>query len=218
MRLFLLIVVFVASSGCSLLKSRYAMDDEVYAAKYGEGAERFDFLGKAKQMLDARHVDGLGGKYVSGGGQYQSEADRAFVGAELGVEGYPDNWISGRYSLAGYIGDNEGYAGLDAGVRIQTPTRVAPFVGIGIFNGYSRGRELADNDFRDNDDDGFIDEPGEEKTGIDDWLSAVYPEVGMHAWLNGSMRLTAFGRYFVTTEGRARDDWLIGGQVAIFSR
>lgn len=67
MRLLLIGLILVAGNDCSLLRSRYAMNDEVYAAKYADGAERYDFLGKAKQALDARHVDGLGGVYLSGG-------------------------------------------------------------------------------------------------------------------------------------------------------
>jgi hypothetical protein len=194
------------------------MDDEVYAAKYAAGAERFDLLGKTKQALDARHADGLGGVYLGGGVQYQADADKPFVGGELGIEGYSTSWLSGRASLATYIGDDEGYLGLDSGLRLQTPTRVAPFLGVGMFHGGSRGVELADWDGRDNDDDGLIDERGEEESDVDDWLSAVYPEVGAHVWLNGSWRLTAYGRYFVTTEGRDHDDWLIGGQLTVFGR
>lgn len=194
------------------------MDDEVYASKYAEGADKDDVLGKAKQMLDARHTDGLGGVFVSGGAQYLSEADRPFVGGEIGLEGYQTSWTTARMSAATYFGDGDGYVGADAGVRLQTPTRIAPFVGLGTFNGYSEVKTIADRDSRDNDDDGFVDEPGEKKTSYDGWLSSVYPEVGAHFWLNGSWRLTAFGRYFVTTEGREHDDWLIGGQLAVFRR
>lgn len=218
MRAFLICMTVLTLSGCSLFKSRYAMDDEVYAAKYAQGADRFDLLGKAKQALDARHVDGMGGLYLSGGAQYQADADEPFFGGELGMEGYSTSWYTGRAALATYIGDNEGYLGLDTGFRLQTPSRVAPFVGVGMFHGVSRDVELADWDGRDNDDDGLIDERGEQKSGVDGWLSAVYPEVGAHLWLTGNWRLTGYGRYFVTTEGRDHDDWLIGLQLAAFGR
>ncbi len=219
MRVGLIFLIIVVSNGCSSLwKSRYAMDDPVYAAKYAKGADRSDLLGKAKQALDARHTGGLDGIYLSGGMQYQAEADKLFLGAELGCERYATSWLSGRASLAAAFGDNEGYLGLDTGLRLQTPTRIAPFVGVGMFHGISQGVELADSDGLDNDDDFFIDEPGEEETGIDDWLSVVYPEVGIHFWLSGRWRLTAYGRYFVTTEGRAHDDWLVGSQLTVFRR
>lgn len=217
--LLLLVSLFVvSSSGCATLKSRWAMNDPVYADKYASGADKSDLLGKAKQAVDARHAEGLGGIYLSGGGQYQAEADEPFVGAELGVESYATSWLTGRAALATYIGDEEGYLGLDVGMRFQTPTRVAPFVGIGVFQGLSRQVELADWDGLDNDDDGLTDERGEKKSGIDDWLGAVYPEVGAHFWLNNNWRLTTYGRYFVTSEGRAHDDWLVGGQLTMFRR
>jgi hypothetical protein len=49
----------VLSVGCNALKSRYAMSDPVYAEKYAEGAKRDDVLGKLKQAIDARHVEGF---------------------------------------------------------------------------------------------------------------------------------------------------------------
>ena len=211
-------LIMVASSGCSLLKSRYAMDDPVYAEKYADGANKLDVLGKAKQALDARHAEGLGGLYLSGGAQYQADADEPFYGAEFGTEGYATSWLTGRGSLAAYGGDGEGRLGLDVGTRLQTPTRIAPFAGVGMFLGARPHKDLADMDGLDNDDDGWIDELGEDEWDIDNWLVAVYPEIGVHVWLNGRWRLTAYGRYLVTTEGRVHDDWLIGGQLTVFRR
>ncbi|MDB4614133.1 hypothetical protein OAH18_00445 [bacterium] len=207
--------------GCSL-RSRYAMDDPIYSEKYADGAEKGDLLGKAKQALDARHTENLSGFYISGGAQQRHGDGHAIFGGEVGGESYAENWVTLRGSLACYIGEKagntEGYGGLDLGVRFQTPTRIAPFVGVGLFNGFSKGTEAARGDGIDNDDDGFIDERNERKSTVDGWMTAVYPEVGLHAWLNGNVRLTTFGRYFVTTEGRAQDDWMIGGQIAVFSR
>jgi hypothetical protein len=216
MRALVIILVISAGSGCSLLKSRYAMDDPVYAEKYADGAEKSDVLGKAKQALDARHVEGLGGVYVSGGAQYQGS--EPFVGAELGKEFYSQNWLTGRASVASYHGDGGGRVGLDVGARLQTPTRIAPFAGAGMFLGAVPFQEPADMDGIDNDRDKLTDEIGEWKWNADQWMAAVYPEVGVHFWLNGNWRLTAYGRYLVTTEGRDHDDWLVGGQVTVFRR
>ena len=105
-------------SGCSLLKSRYAMDDPVYAEKYAEGAPKTDVLGKAKQALDARHAEGLGGIYASGGAQVRPSDANTFVGGELGVESYATSWLTARAALATYIDTDEGYGGLDVGLRI----------------------------------------------------------------------------------------------------
>ncbi|MDP6558000.1 MAG: hypothetical protein QGG71_25255 [Pirellulaceae bacterium] len=218
MRFFLICLVMSSVSGCSLLKSRYAMDDPVYAEKYAAGAKKFDILGKAKQALDARHAEGLGGVYLSGGAQYQARASEPFAGIELGTEGYATSWTTGRVALAATGGDGEGRVGVDLGTRLQTPTRIAPFAGVGMFLGARPHKDLVDMDGLDNDDDGWIDEYGEKEWDFDNWLVAVYPEVGTHVWLNGSWRLTAYGRYLVTTEGRVHDDWLLGGQLTVFRR
>ncbi len=213
----LLAAVFLGlGSGCSL-KSRYAMDDPVYAEKYADGAEKDDPLGKLKQAFDARHTEQLAGYYVSGGAQVRDE-DTVLGGAELGIEGYPTNWMTARAALAIYGNDGEGYGGLDLGVRFQPPSRIAPFVGLGLFNGGSKGVRDADFDGADNDDDGLIDERGETRSTLDGWTTAIYPEVGVHAWINGRTRISGFGRYFITTHGRDDDHWLIGGQVTIFHR
>ena len=214
----LLLLMIVTNSGCELLKSRYAMDDPIYAEKYADGSERWDFVGKAKQALDARHTEGLGGLYAGGGAQVRPDSGHTLAGGEVGTEGYATNWMTGRAALSGYMGENEGYGGVDLGFRLQTPTRIAPFVGIGTFHGASRGEELAHWDGMDNDDDGLIDEFGEKKSTIDGWMSAIYPEVGAHVWIDGNFRLTTFGRYMVTSFGRDHDDWLLGLQLTCFSR
>ncbi len=213
-----LLIAILHSCGCSLLKSRYAMDDPVYASKYAKGAERGDLLGKAKQALDARHTAGLGGISASGGAQLRHRSGSSMFGGELGAEGYATSWLTGARAISGYYGDDEGFLGLEVGARLQTPTRLAPFVGVGAFQGFSRGVELVDNDGLDNDDDWFIDERGEETSTIDHFSTAVYPEVGAHLWIDGNWRLTTYGRYLVTSQGRDSDDWLIGLQVTRFGR
>ncbi|MFO0923424.1 MAG: hypothetical protein U0905_13150 [Pirellulales bacterium] len=214
----LILAALLAPTGCNGLRSRYAMDDPVYAEKYQEGAEKGDVPGKLKQAVDARHVEGLSGMYLSGGTFYRPESDRTFGGAELGIENYPAPWNSWRMSLGGYTSEDQGYVGVDGGIRLQTPTRLAPFVGLGTTNGFSRSVEDGTHDGRDNDDDQFIDEPGETITGIDRTFFSIYPEVGAHFWLNGRWRLTTFGRYMMTSFGRDDDDWMIGGSVAAFAR
>ena len=216
-RCMLITTALMFSSGCSMLKSRYAMDDPVYAEKYTEGAEKGDWAGKFKQAFDARHTEDLSGMYFSGGAQVRDEGS-VLGGAELGVEGYLQNWVSARGAVAIFGADGEGYGGLDLGVRLQPPSRVAPFIGVGMFNGGSKGVVDADDDGFDNDDDGRIDERGEQRDRLDGWLTAVYPEVGLHAWLNGRLRMSMFGRYFVTNHGRDDDHWLVGGQITAFSR
>lgn len=214
-----LVVLIPVMTGCgSLLKSRYAMDDPVYAEKYENGAEKGDLAGKLKQSVDARHVSGLGGPFVSGGAQFRGKGESALAGAEVGYESYGSSWHSSRISLSGFVGHDDWFAGLDTGVRLQLPARVTPFVGVGTFNGLSTTREDATDDGVDNDDDGRTDERGETKMEPDAWLSSIYPEVGLHFWPTGKSRLTFYSRYLVTTEGRDSDDWLTGFQYSVFSR
>ena len=205
----ILCAAIVGSCGCSL-KSRWAMSDPVYAEKYADGAEKWDLLGKAKQALDARHTEDLDGLYVGGGVQMR-DGGNVLGGAEVGWEAYWQNWLTGRAALGIYGNEGEGYGGLDLGLRVQSPTRVAPFVGVGLFNGGSKGVEEGT----------FIDEDGfvtDERSTLDGWITAVYPEIGLHAWINGNWRVSGFGRYFVTTHGRDDDHWLVGFQVSRFTR
>ena len=206
------------SSGCNAFKSRYAMSDPVYAKKYAEGAERGDLLGKLKQSIDARHVEGLLGNFVGGGTIYRPKSDNTLGGADIGHEYYPTSYLSQRLGIGLYASEDEGYLAADVGMRAQLPSRITPFVGAGALLGASRSVEDATHDNMDNDDDGMTDEYGEETSGVDELLAAIYPEVGLHAWLNGKWRATAFGRYLITDNGREHDDWMIGGQITFFPR
>ena len=194
------------------------MSDPVYAGKYAEGAERGDILGKLKQAIDARHVDGMSGWFVSGGTLYRPKSDNTFGGVDVGFERYPRSWLSHRASIAGIWSDDERYLAVDTGLRTQLPTRLTPFVGAGALLGASSKDELADQDGLDNDNDKRIDEKGETESDIDRVLVAIYPETGVHFWFNGSWRATAFGRFMVTSLGRDNDDWLMGGQLTYFPR
>jgi hypothetical protein len=118
--------------------------------------------------------------------------------------------VRGALALVGSDAADDIFGGVNAGVRLQVPSRVAPFVGVGGFVGYSRERTDASDDLIDNDDDGSIDELGEEKTRSDGGFVSIYPEVGVHVWLNSSTRLTASAAYNITTEGRDHDFWFIG--------
>lgn len=207
----------LACSACSEWKSRYAMSDPVYAAKYAEGAERGDIPGKIKQALDARHVAGLNGWSVSGGALYRPKSDETLAGGTIGFESYPLNWMSHHLGLATYISESEGFMGAESGLRFQFPSRVTPFAGVGGFVGASR--TVVDTaDGSDNDDDGFVDEPGEVYSQIDEFLVAIYPELGAHLWINGNWRASVSGRYFCTSLSDAHDDWMLGGQLTYFPR
>ncbi len=213
-----LLTIFLILVGCNGLKSRYAMDDPVYAQKYADGASKRDIPGKLKQAIDARHVEGLEGSFVGGGAMYRPKTDQTMAGADLGIENYRYSWLSERVSLGGYTSEDQTYLAVDGGFRVQTPTRLAPFAGIGALVGASRTVELADSDNVDNDDDKLTDEPGEKTSNIDHAFANAYSETGVHLWLNGNWRVTAFGRYMITSLGREHDDWMLGGQLSFFPR
>jgi len=204
-------------SGCNVLKSRYAMKDPVYAKKYSQGAQKGEWMQKAKQAIDARHVAGLSGWTVGGATAYRPKTDDTLGGFDVGFERYPTSYLSQRIGLVGYASQEQGYIGIDSGVRLQTPTRLAPFVGAGGLIGASR-TVRTDPDGIDNDDDYFIDEAGEKSSDIDHFLLAIYPEVGSHFWLTERLRATVYGRYLFTNISREQDDWMIGGQLTFFPK
>lgn len=183
------------------------MDDPDYAEKYSRPYGEDKSARMLKQMVDARHLKDKGGWTLGAG----AGGSPATVGATIGGFYYPTSWSELNYSVTGMAGTgaHDWFLGPEVGLRIQTPTRVAPFVGVGGFLGINRYFEKAENDNVDNDNDGFTDEPGEEDDAYKA-ITAVYPEVGIHAWLSGKTRLTASGRYYVTEEGRDDDFWYLG--------
>lgn len=209
------------AGGCALptglTRSRWAMDDPEYAEKYADGAEKSDIPGKIKQASDARFLDGAGGFFVSGGLMSRPDAKSELLGIDVGMEGYVASFATTRASLMFMSDGDDWFTGADLGLRIQSPTRLAPFAGVGMFAGYAKEVVRADDDWIDNDDDGFTDEDGEDRERFSDFLVSVYPETGVHFWWTPSLRLTGFGRYMVTSQGRDDDDWLIGGGLAVFT-
>lgn len=208
-RVLLLNLVLVCQAGllCGCVSSKWAMDDPDYAAKYSKPYGDNQPLRIVKQMFDARHVERKSGMSIGGGGGGAPSTG----GVTISGFCYPNYWTEIDYGLTGLVGTGaqDWFIGPELGVRFQTPTRIAPFAGAGVFVGGNRYSRPAENDGRDNNDDGFVDEFGERKT-LYKAFAAVYPEVGVHAWLTGKARLTASARYYVTEEGRRDDFWYLG--------
>jgi len=194
-----LIIATVVSGlvGCS--SSRWAMDDPAYQSKYSAPYSENDELGtlvrRAKQSVDARHLSGRSGKYA--GLHYGNNPQ---VSADFGIFLYPPfetPWLETRAGITGLAGDTAILAaGLDAGVRAQLPTRVAPFVGAGATLAASPFASDDDDDFNsgtlDDDDDGGA-------------YLALYPEAGIHFWLNSRLRLSAISRYYIAGSSADND-------------
>ena len=133
--LLMMAILLSSIAGCSLINPRYAMEDPVYAKKYAKRANPSDFFGKLKQATDARHNDKQIGWLVGGGTQVNSNSFDIPGTLELGREVYDTSYLSHRISLSGLVGDNNSAFGAKAGIRLQTPTRLASFVGVGGFGG-----------------------------------------------------------------------------------
>jgi hypothetical protein len=190
--------------------SRWAMDDPTSAEKYDDPYPSND-AAKLKRMLkqsaDARHAAGRGGLYTG----LAANDDPFSLGAEPGYYKYHTSMIEGRAGLKGLVGTSaeSAFPGGDFGVRLQPPSRLAPFVGAGIFAGANSQQVDATADRIGNDGDTRVDEFGETNK---DYAALVsfYPETGFHCWINGSTRLTSSVQYHVTPQGPHDDFRLFG--------
>ncbi len=216
---FSLSTIMSGLTGCAGIgTSRWAMDDEVYADRYDKPYSTNDgkkIARMMKQAVDARHVADKGGYYLGA-----SAADDPFaLGSEIGAFQYFGSMVEGRAGLKGLLGtaEKDWFLGGDFGLRLQAPTRLAPFVGVGTFIGGNQRQELAINDHIDNDGDLSVDERGERKS-VNDFMASIYPELGMHFWVNSQARLTAGAQYHLTTQGRSDDFWFFGLSLSVLTR
>ena len=149
---------------------------------------------------------GHAGPYIEIGGQTEPAA----IGVGLGAYNYNYRYLTTRmamYVLGSESVDNV-FLGADAGIRMELGTQVSPFVGLGGYYGYHTDQVPAENDNLDNDGDGQVDEDGEKDARIDRSMASIYPEAGLHVWIDHTNRLTLSGKYHLTTEGRDSDFWL----------
>lgn len=206
-----IICVFFLQVGCAGIgTSKWANDDPIYAEKYAKRYPSNDADKAArlvKQAIDARHVGGRGGGYIGFSGADEPTA----AGAEIGAFTYVDPSLELRAGLKGLLGTGEEdwFAGIDLGTRVQSPSRLAPFAGVGTFIGGNSRQVGARNDRIDNDNDGAIDERGETRADRE-FMASVYPELGVHYWINSKLRMTGSAQYHVTTDGRDSDFWFVG--------
>lgn len=190
------LLLLAALPGCH--GSRWAKRDADYRQKYPEHTD--NPLRTIKQAVDARYVAGKSGAYVAAAGRN----DPLAAGAEFGWFDYPMPWVEYRGGLAGLLhatGKHPLSGGLVGSVRVQPPSRLAPFVGVGAYGGWA-GERSATSDGLDNDHDGSVDEVDEDDT---DMALAVFPELGAHFWINHRTRLTTSVSYQVTNQGRDND-------------
>ena len=102
---------------------------------------------------------------------------------DLAAEETISRYTKARAGLSYIRADNDyNYYGLGMAVRAELPWSVTPFVGSGIFF------EVFSNDI-----DNMV------------YLTAIYPEAGIHLWLGDSVRLSASSRYYISSWGRDSD-------------
>lgn len=140
----------------------------------------------------------------------RSSAENDALQGEIMAEGGLSRIVSGRFGFSFFLSEKTGlHGGIEGGVRMNTPGKVSPFVGTGMFLGSWTTDKRAEDDGIDNDKDNLVDEFGEMREETD-FLLAIYPEAGLHLWLARSVRLTASYRYYITTHGRNSDRGLYG--------
>ena len=130
------------------------------------------------------------------------------VGAGIGFDWHLNNWASANAGLKfmQHEHNTDMLGGLSLGVRASVPGRVSPYVGVGVFGGYSKTRELAPRyDRIDNDNDGFVDEFGETRSVFSSSIATFYPEAGVHVGIGDSFRLSVNASYHYTIWGRDSD-------------
>jgi hypothetical protein len=210
---FVWLTLLLSGSGCAHWKehAKEALDDIGGL----DPEEQRELAAATKQVMLAPQRHGGIGLYAAGGADPEFRSG----GGELGmaVNSY---WWDCRAGLAFYGSGaaDDWFLGPTAAVHLQLPTRLAPFVGVGVFGGYSRTEGVGPNNGFDDNGNDIIDEYGElTEHSYNEFLS-IFPEVGLHFWLTDYIRLTASASYHITTEGRDHDFWMVGGGVALISR
>ncbi len=105
------------------------------------------------------------------------------------------------------------FVGGETGARVLSSARLAPFLGVKGYLGMSAPMEYgAEEDGRDNDDDGLIDESGEENTGKEAlfWLA---PWAGIDLPVGETLNVSLGAEYRVTSFGRDYDEVFAGVRV-----
>jgi len=172
-----------------------------------DGKSHFSTFESSDEIDTERNsYDSLGGFYVELGGS--SDPDTILGGTGFWAEVSDYVTLKGGLSLLASESFDDTFTGGNLDLHISFGSRFSPYVGAGIFAGYSRERVSADDDDIDNDGDGFVDERGEEKTVVKDVIASVYPEAGFYIWITDDLKLSFSGKYYVTTEGREDDFWI----------
>lgn len=210
-----LVIALLALSGCAsngrrLFTSRWAMDDEGYAARYSapygdDKLEKWSRMGQ--QFVDAHFQAGKTGLYVNGG---LATKHRVALGGEVGVFHLPQSWATTRVGFIGLLAEGlpNYLVGGVLGVRFHAPTRLSPYVGLAGMAGYSKNTTTADHSYVDG--NGSLVVEGQTIPGPGAGMAAIIPEIGLSWWMNSHVRAGLGASYYFTTDGRDQDFLLLG--------
>lgn len=165
------------------------------------------------QVVNADTIEGIAGIYAGGGARLDPLAG---TGA-LGLFHYPTSWLSWRAGLAGATFSNSDErliaGGAELGLRVQTPTQLAPFVGVGTFLGWQEQKTTTTTVSKES----FwglhsTSTTTETKTK---GLATVYPEVGVIFWVSPHVYLATRAAYNFTSLRHDKESWMLGLELGL---
>lgn len=146
-----------------------------------------------------------GGLFFNAGGRI----DPNIAIVRCGIFRTFNGWFSFLVGLEALSDDDDHtFGGLTTGFRVKFPFFITPFVGIHLFAGTYEEEVDADNDGKDNDDDGAIDEANEKKWETSDTMVATCPEIGLMVFMDKNSRIVFSARHYFTDKGRESDYWI----------
>ena len=176
------------------------MDDARYADRFsGPYSKRplNKLLRQGEEIIDARFQEGRSGLYTGAG---IATRQRAAAVGEVGVSWLPTSWSTVRVGAEGMLAEGlpTYLTGGIIGVRLHSPTRFSPYVGVAGMAGVADTSTTAQSTYIDK--QGNLVQEGDRVPGVTKGLAAIIPEVGMSYWFTSRVRLNVGASYYMTTD------------------
>ena len=200
----LMLIWLSLSSGCAssgpFFSSKWAMDDARYADRFsGPYSKRplNKLLRQGEEIIDARFQEGRSGLYTVAG---IATRQRAAAVGEVGMTWLPTSWSTMRIGVEGMLADGlpTYLTGGIVGIRLHSPTRFSPYVGVAGMAGVADTSTTAQSSYIDK--QGNIVQEGDRVPGVTKGLAAIIPEVGLSYWFTSRVRLNVGASYYMTTD------------------
>ncbi len=188
------------------------MDDARYADRFsGPYSKRplNKLLRQGEEIIDARFQEGRSGLYTGAG---IATRQRAAAVGEVGVTWLPTSWSTVRIGAEGMLANGlpTYLTGGIVGVRLHSPTRFSPYVGVAGMAGVADTSTTADSTYIDK--QGNFVQKGDRLPGDTKGLAAIVPEIGLSYWFTSRVRLNVGASYYMTTDagsGSANKDFVL---------